>query len=204
MTASAFVAAARARLHAVPRRAGYDGHGDFAITGLAMLPEQVERLIAAAVLIAIRQDTCAVIFTKRSKHLSKHPGQIAFPGGRIDLNDDGPLAAAMREAEEEIGLSRENMLPLGYLDEYFTGTGFRVTPVIALITETPNLVANPHEVDEIFDVPLDFLMDRSNHRSHVIDVGGTSRRTLAIPYKDHHIWGVTAGIIRQLSELVYP
>jgi 8-oxo-dGTP pyrophosphatase MutT (NUDIX family) len=202
VSVSAFADRAASRLLQVPRMAGPDGFGDYAITGITMPPEKVALLRPAAVLIALNRETGGVIFTVRAQHLSKHPGQISFPGGRIERSDEGPLAAALREAEEEIGLPAAAIEPLGYLDEYFTGTGFRVTPVVALVQPfAPRLDAN--EVDVMFEAPIDLLMDLTQHEEHFRTFDGIRRRTYAVRHESHYIWGVTAGIIRRLQERVF-
>ncbi|WP_346910077.1 CoA pyrophosphatase [uncultured Roseibium sp.] len=159
----------------------------------------------AAVLIPIIEhgNEPTVILTVRTAHLSSHAGQIAFPGGKIDREDNGPAAAALREAEEEIGLEPEAVRPIGELSPYLTGSGFKVIPVVAEVTPGHRLVANPHEVDDVFEVPLSFLMDPVNHlrQSRVSD--GQRRFFYAMPFGERYIWGVTAGIIRSLYETVY-
>jgi 8-oxo-dGTP pyrophosphatase MutT (NUDIX family) len=199
---AAFVERARVKLSAMPRMAGRDAPGDFAINGIQLKPERIALLKPAAVLIALNRETGGVLFTERAKHLSNHPGQISFPGGRIDPTDDGPLSAAMREADEEVGMPASVIQPIGFLDEYFTGTGFRVTPVVALVDRfQPKL--DPNEVGSIFEAPLEFLMDLSHHEEHFREFEGKPRRSYAIAYKSHYIWGVTAGIIRCLQERVF-
>jgi 8-oxo-dGTP pyrophosphatase MutT (NUDIX family) len=196
-----FEAIARQKLLPQPRVASRDTPGDFAINGVRLSPERIALLKPAAVLIAVLRETGHVLFTERAKHLSKHPGQISFPGGRIDPTDDGPLAAALREAQEEIGMPPERVSPIGYLDEYFTGTGFRVTPVIALVTEG-NLRINRDEVETIFTVPIEIVMDPDGLEEQFHSFEGIQRRTYAIRYENRYIWGVTAGIIRCLQQQV--
>ena len=143
-----------------------------------------------------------VLLTQRTARMSTHAGQIAFPGGRSDPSDADAAATALREAHEEVGLEPEFVQVLGQLPTYLTGSAFVITPVVALVHPGFTLVANPVEVAEIFEVPLDFLMDPSNHRRHEVPWRDTSRQWFSIPYndldtgKEHFIWGATAGILR--------
>ena len=159
----------------------------------------------AAVLVPIvpRANGVNVILTRRSGALRRHAGQVAFPGGRIDPDDDGPVHAALREAEEEIGLDRNVVTPLGFLDVYLTHSGFRILPLVAMVTPPFGLVINPQEVAEAFEVPLQFLMEPANHvqESRVRD--GVTRHFYVMPYGENKIWGVTAGIVRNLYERLY-
>jgi 8-oxo-dGTP pyrophosphatase MutT (NUDIX family) len=158
----------------------------------------------AAVLVPVvdRPDP-AVLLTQRTAELSSHAGQIAFPGGKIDPGDATPSAAAMREAEEEIGLRRGVIEPIGYLDLYLTFSGFRVLPTVARIAPEYRLTLNPSEVADAFEVPLAFLMDARNHALHSRDWKGVTRRYYAMPFGERYIWGVTAGILRNLYERIY-
>jgi 8-oxo-dGTP pyrophosphatase MutT (NUDIX family) len=158
----------------------------------------------AAVLVAVvdRPDP-TVLLTQRTADLPSHAGQVAFPGGKIDPNDATPAAAAMREAEEEIGLSHEMIEPIGYLDLYLTFSGFRVLPAVARVAPEYRLNVNPAEVVDAFEVPLAFLMDAQNHALHSRDWKGMIRRYYAMPFGDRYIWGVTAGILRNLYERIY-
>ncbi len=159
----------------------------------------------AAVLIPIvrREPEVTVILTRRTDHLPSHAGQIAFPGGKIDPDDDGPAAASLREAEEEIGLAPDAVVLLGFGDTYVTGSGFRIVPVVGLIDPGTPLAANPGEVAEIFEVPLSFLMDAANHHQGRRTWQGHERKFYVMPYYQHYIWGVTAGIVRTLYERMY-
>jgi len=158
----------------------------------------------AAVLISVvAREKPTFLLTQRADDLSTHSGQVAFPGGRIDESDTDPADAAMREAEEEIGLAREFISPLGYLDPYLSGTGFRIVPVVALVTPDFTLKINPREVVDAFEVPFDFLMSADNHARHSREWKGVNRSYYAMPYRERYIWGVTAGIIRRLYERLY-
>ncbi len=159
----------------------------------------------AAVLVALveRNDGLSVLFTRRTAHLSQHAGQISFPGGRSETHDVDAIDTALRESEEEIGLDKRAVEILGLLPEYFTVTGYCVTPVVAAIKDLPPLSSDPNEVAEIFEVPLAFLMDGQHHqrRSLMMSPPGQELRKrifYAMPYQDHFIWGATAGMLRNL------
>jgi 8-oxo-dGTP pyrophosphatase MutT (NUDIX family) len=145
----------------------------------------------------------AVLLTTRTAHLADHAGQIAFPGGKIDADDESPAAAALREAHEEIGLDAAFIEPLGYLDVYMTTRGFRIVPTIARIQPGFSLTLNREEVEDAFEVPLAFLMELGNHQRHSRDWEGLTRHYYAIPFEARYIWGVTAGILRNLHERIY-
>ncbi|MBU6463608.1 MAG: CoA pyrophosphatase [Bradyrhizobium sp.] len=157
----------------------------------------------AAVLIAVvdhAQPT--VLLTQRAAHLHDHAGQISFPGGKIDPTDASPLEAALREAWEEIGLAREFIDPIGYLDLYGTSFGFRILPTVARVRSGFRLRINEAEVDDVFEVPLSFLMDPGNHQVHSKKFRGIARSYYAMPFADRYIWGATAGILRVLYERI--
>lgn len=158
----------------------------------------------AAVLVpVVDHPEPTVLLTLRTGNLSSHAGQIAFPGGRIDPEDETPLAAALREAEEEIGLDRGYVEPLGYSDLYLSGTGYRIAPAVARVRPGFRLTANPAEVAEIFEVPLAFVMGPENHQLHSREWRGMMRNYYAMPFGDRYIWGVTAGILRNVYERLY-
>ena len=154
----------------------------------------------AAVLVplVVRSEGLTVLLTQRTAHLTDHAGQISFPGGRAEDFDDGPVATALRETEEEIGLARAHVDVLGSLPVYYTGTGYAVTPVVALVHPPFDLAADPREVAEIFEVPLPFLMDGLNHQRILAELADIRRRFYAMPYQDYYIWGATAGMLRNL------
>src|SRR5262249_12587042 len=136
----------------------------------------------AAVLVpVVARDPLTVLFTVRTEHLPTHAGQIAFPGGKVDKVDSGPVAAALREAEEEIGLGSRFIEPLGFLDSYRSGTGFQIMPVVALIEPGFQLVPEPGEVADVFEVPLTFLMDVANHQHATREWKGRQRHFYAMP-----------------------
>jgi len=159
-------------------------------------------LTPAAVLFPLvdRPEGCRVLLTRRTDHLHDHPGQVSFPGGRVDSGDASFRHAALREAEEEIGLSPENVEILGALPPYATVTGFLIHPVVARLTPPLTIVTDPFEVAEAFEVPLEFLLDCDNHRRERLMVRGRLREYLAMPYGPYHIWGATAGMIREFAE----
>ena len=157
----------------------------------------------AAVLVPIvRRDELTVLLTQRTEDLPSHAGQIAFPGGKVETFDNGPLAAALRESHEEIGLAHSFVEPLGYLDGYLTGTGFHVVPVVALVAPEFSLRLDPSEVADAFEVPLSFLMDEANHQTHSREWRGITRSYYAMPYGKRYIWGATAGMLRNLYDRI--
>ena len=157
----------------------------------------------AAVLVPIvDRAEPTVLLTQRAAQLTEHSGQISFPGGKIDAGET-PRDGALREAEEEIGLSRTVVEPLGYLDVYMTTLGYRIVPLIARVKPPFELLLNAAEVDETFEVPLAFLMEPKNLQRHSRDWQGLTRSYYAIPYEKRYIWGVTAGILRNLYDRIY-
>jgi len=157
----------------------------------------------AAVLIPVVDRPEPMVLLTLRTELPSHPGQIAFPGGKIDAGDATPAAAALREAEEEIGLTRELIEPIGYLDLYLTFSGFRILPTVARVAPDYRLALNEREVADAFEVPLAFLMDTQNHALHSRDWKGVQRKYYAMPFGERYIWGVTAGILRNLYERIY-
>src|ERR1700746_816125 len=158
----------------------------------------------AAVLIPIvDHPEPTVLLTQRSPHLADHAGQISFPGGKIDATDASPRDAALREAWEEVGLDRSFVDPIGYLDVYGTGFGFRILPTVARVKPGFALTINHSEVVDAFEVPLSFLMNPANHQIHSKEFRGMERSYYAMPYAERYIWGATAGILRALYERIY-
>jgi 8-oxo-dGTP pyrophosphatase MutT (NUDIX family) len=159
---------------------------------------------AAAVLIPIvdHEQGLSVLLTQRASHLKNHAGQISFPGGRIEPTDAGPLDAALRETEEEIGLSREHVSFAGYLDPQLVLTGYWVTPVVAFVQPGFRLTLDEREVAGTFEVPLAHILDTANHRARERMLGTTAVRVYDIPFREHHIWGATAGMLMGLYRLL--
>jgi len=165
-----------------------------AMPGLAQRP--------AAVLCGLveREAGMAVILTRRTPHLRHHAGQICFPGGKVAPGDTSPMAAALREADEEIGLAPDRVEVLGTLDAYLTVTGFRVTPFVGMVAPRWRPVPDPDEVAEVFEAPLDALMAPANLHRHSYERAGETRRYYAIPWGERYIWGATAGMLKGLSD----
>ena len=160
--------------------------------------------IAAAVLVPIVEHLhgLSVLLTERAAHLKHHPGQISFPGGRIEPSDAGPLDAALRETEEEIGLAREHVRSVGYLDPHLVLTGYWITPVVAFVQPGFELRLDPREVASTLEVPLAHLLDTANHHFRERMVGDVPIRVHDIPFGGHNIWGATAGILMSLYRVL--
>ncbi|MGM9480533.1 CoA pyrophosphatase [Roseateles sp. NT4] len=162
----------------------------------------------AAVLIPLvqREAGLNLLLTRRTDHLRDHAGQISFPGGRVEPEDDGPVATALRETEEEIGLSRQHIEVIGQLPVYSTVTAFQVTPVVGLVEPGFTLKLDDFEVAEAFEVPLAFLMNPAHHRHHRFEFAGTERRFLSMPWqgveREYFIWGATAAMLRNFYRLL--
>lgn len=157
----------------------------------------------AAVLVPlVDRDEPTVVLTRRTDHLVHHPGQISFPGGRIEPEDPHPVAAALREAEEEIGLAPERVEVLGELASYTTRTGFSITPVVGVVRPPVSFRPDPFEVAEVFEVPLAFVLDRANHQRHSREWQNTLRWFYVLPYAGYYIWGATAGMLVNLADVL--
>ena len=169
--------------------------GDEILAGLDRPP------VPAAVLVPVVMGAePSVLLTKRTSHLTKHPGQISFPGGRIDPGDSGPEAAALREAQEEIGLDAASVEVLGRLTDHVTGTGYRITPVLGVLPAALTYQLSPHEVDAIFELPMRVVLDPTAPRRQRQHVRGVWREYWVWPHPDHFIWGATAAILVQLAQ----
>ncbi|MBB4955242.1 8-oxo-dGTP pyrophosphatase MutT (NUDIX family) [Agrobacterium vitis] len=194
------------RQRGAPLADAWRDHGDHALNADLLPLLEDMRLKDAAVLVSVVRDadTPRVILTRRTDKLRKHSGQISFPGGGIDEDDTSAEAAAIREAQEEIGLDPRFVETVGRLPHYLAATGFRITPILAIVHSGFTLTPNPDEVAEVFDVPLAFLMDPANHQTgSKLFRDGVYRHFYEIPYGQHHIWGITAGILRTLYERLY-
>jgi len=167
------------------------------ITGDGHAFHPPEKLRPASVLVPVidRPGGFTVLFTRRTSHLHDHAGQISFPGGRVEPGDSTPAHTALRETEEEIGLSPSRVEILGALHEYVTVTGYRVTPVVGLVRPPFSLTPDEFEVAEIFEVPLEFFLDPANHQRNSVLYEGRQRIYYAMPYREYYIWGATAGMM---------
>jgi 8-oxo-dGTP pyrophosphatase MutT (NUDIX family) len=166
----------------------------------AQIPGVKQRPAAVLCGLVERAAGLHVVLTMRAAHLNQHAGQIAFPGGKVDKSDSTPMAAALREADEEVGLGRDRVEIIGTLDQYQTSTGFRVTPFVGVIDPHWRPFPDPSEVEEVFETPLDFLMDPANRVRHHHDRWATRSYYYAMPWGDYYIWGATAGMLKGLSD----
>ena len=192
----------RAALHPLehpPRTPGWNRDA------LADLLDPARPPVEAAVLVGLveRDDGLQVLLTRRTDGLRHHAGQVSFPGGRIEPVDAGPVAAALREAEEEIGLPPAQVTPLGYLDPLLTVTGFRVVPLVGFVASDYEARPDPNEVAEVFEVPLGLLLDPANLLRHTLDYRGQAREIVEFRYPDRRIWGATAMMLLNLRERLY-
>ena len=191
-----------ARLDAISNSADRPAYSDFDLSGQR---PHAPVLTRAAVLVPliVRDHGLSVLLTRRSYALPTHAGQIAFPGGRCEVDDQDAGATALREAHEEIGLDPAHVTVIGAYDVYETVTRFAVTPVVGLVDPQAILTPDPREVAEIFEVPFAFLMDPANHMPQSRDFNGEMRRYYAMPYGDYYVWGATAGMLRALYLRVF-
>jgi 8-oxo-dGTP pyrophosphatase MutT (NUDIX family) len=203
-SAAALRALARGKLRPSLSLAELEGAAPSGVSARGPELAALTPLRPAAVLLPIvdRLDGLSVLLTLRASDLRAHSGQVAFPGGKIDAGET-PREAALREAREEIGLEERFVEPLGWLDPYFTGTGFRVAPLVALVNPPFALKINKLEVDEVFETPFAFLMDAANHRLEEREWQGRRRKYYAMPHEGRYIWGATAGILRNLYEKLF-
>lgn len=177
------------------------GRGDLdGNPGLEMVPTLRE----AAVLVPLidREEGPTLLLTQRTAHLAAHAGQVSFPGGGVEPHDDDAVATALRETEEEIGLSRRHIDVLGRLDTYITRTGFRVVPVVARVRPPFTLTPDPNEVDAVFEVPLSFILNPASRVREARDYNGALRHFWAFPYGERYIWGATAGMLVNLCDVL--
>lgn len=200
---AAFRVLASRRLHAVAPTLPAFSDDDLNPTA-RMIPENEDPKPAAVLVPLVPRDGgLHMLLTERQPHLRRHAGQIAFPGGRIDDGDADAVAAALRETQEETGISPGFIEPIGFLDSYLTSTNYRVVPVVALLRPGFTVVPQAAEVKDVFEVPLAFLMNPAHHERHSRDWQGHTRYYYAMPWQGRYIWGATAGIIRNLYRLMY-
>lgn len=193
--------ALRRRLRAIGARTAPRGPDLPPIDDAEKPGDQKRAPVPAAVLVpVILGDAPSVLLTKRTSHLNKHAGQVSFPGGRIDPEDPSPEAAALREAWEEVGLPPASVEVLGRLNDQVTGTGYRITPVLAALPPALRYEISPHEVEAIFELPMSVVLDPDAPRRQRQHVGGKWREYWVWPHPDHFIWGATAAILVQLAE----
>jgi 8-oxo-dGTP pyrophosphatase MutT (NUDIX family) len=211
-TEAGFRALAQRGLNAAPSEAIFDPRSGRALgpSDWDLNPEFMGDLAVmppprpAAVLVpVVLRPALTVLLTRRSHDMPSHPGQISFPGGKVEAGDVSALACALRESNEEIGLPPANVEPLGYLDSYRTGTGFQIVPVVALVRPGFPLSLDTREVAEVFEVPLRFLMDAANHRKDSREWRGRVRFSYAMPYEDRYIWGATAGMLKNMQQRLF-
>jgi len=192
----------RARLggHGAGRRLSESARGDHDLSGT----EPPAQRVAAAVLIGLIEHPSGltVLLTQRTAHLADHAGQIALPGGRIEPTDPDHVFAALREAEEEVGLLPRQVEIVGRLDTYITGTGFEITPVVGLVRPPLVLALDTFEVAEAFEVPLAFILDPANHQRRTRELHGQTRGFYVLPYDNRYIWGATAAMLVNLAEVL--
>lgn len=178
-----------------PARSDYDFNPEF------RRPAGEVKLTPAAVLMPIiAKPVPTVLFTQRTANLTRHAGQVSFPGGRVDPEDETPLATALRETHEETGITRDFVTVAGFMEGYETGTGFAILPVVGVLREGFTLMPNPAEVNEIFEVPLAFLLDPKNRERQSREWQGQKREFYAFNYGSHYIWGATAAILVNFAE----
>jgi 8-oxo-dGTP pyrophosphatase MutT (NUDIX family) len=188
----------RTRLAKASTRVSDEFNGD----AKDLAPSRPPTPAAVLVPLVLRDEAPSVLLTRRTDHLHHHPGQISFPGGRVEADDRSAVHTALRETEEEIGLASRHVELIGALPDYLTGTGFRVTPVVGLVRPPFDLRLDAFEVAEAFEVPLAHFLDARNHQEHSIMHEGRLRRFHAMPYHGYFIWGATAGIIMSLYRLL--
>ncbi len=165
-------------------------------------PERPRRAAAVLVPLLMHADGLQVLLTRRTSNLSAHAGQVSFPGGRTEEHDSDAVATALRETEEEIGLPRSHVEVVGRLDLFNTGTGFAITPIVGLVSVPFPLKPDPSEVAETFEVPLPFILDPANRKQGLRERNGRMRHYFVYDYGDHEVWGATAAMLVNLTEIL--
>ena len=167
-------------------------------------PNGDRTLKLAAVLVPVidYENEPKILLTRRADHLAQHSGQVAFPGGKVEAEDGGPVSAALREAQEEIGLAAEYVDIAGFLSTYETGSGFRILPVVGFVRPGFQLEIDHNEVAETFEVPLELMINEANYSRHEIEWEGRMEAYYAVEYQGYNIWGATAGMLRNLSRRI--
>lgn len=178
-----------------PTRSDYDFNPEF-----RRPPGEIKLTPAAVLMPILAKPEPTVLLTQRTETLSRHAGQVSFPGGRVDAADESPLAAALRETQEETGIAPDFVRVAGYMEGYETGTGFAILPVVGVVQEGFTLMPNPAEVHDIFEVPLAFLLDPKNRERQSREWQGQKREFYAFNYGSHYIWGATAAILVNFAE----
>lgn len=189
-------------LRRVPRRAPGAPDEPWARVKAAAAGASVGVPAAVLVPIVARGGAMTVLFTRRTDGLARHAGQVSFPGGRAEAGDAAPVATALREAREEVGIAAASVAVVGRLEERPVGTGYRIVPVVGLLADPPPFAADSREVAEIFEVPLPFVLDPANYRRERMVVEGVPRRFHTLPYRRYFIWGATAAILVNLRDVL--
>lgn len=189
-------------LRRVPRRAPGAPDEPWARVKAAAAGASVGVPAAVLVPIVARGGAMTVLFTRRTDGLARHAGQVSFPGGHAEAGDAAPVATALREAREEVGIAAASVAIVGRLEERPVGTGYRIVPVVGLLADPPPFAADSREVAEIFEVPLPFVLDPANYRRERMVVEGVPRRFHALPYRRYFIWGATAAILVNLRDVL--
>lgn len=189
--------------HTLYKAPGQIGDGRFD-HGQEVNGERTLKLAAVLVPVVDYASEPKILLTRRADHLSQHSGQVAFPGGKVEEKDGGPVAAALREAHEEIGLAAEYVDIAGFLNTYETGSGFRILPVVGFVKPGFQLEIDPNEVAETFEVPLELMINEASYNRHDVEWQGRPVFYYAVEYEGYNIWGATAGMLRDLSRRMRP